>query len=101
MIRFISKRKGLESSVSNSINCSNMFDEQQMYQEEEKLLLSVLSTHNKSTVEQGDSLEKLIKFLFERIKLINSIEVTNRDIAIGQIDLQFNTVDEQAYNILG
>ena len=64
LIKFTSKKKDLELSINNSINCSNMFNERQMYEEEEKLLSSVLSTGTRSTVEQGDSLENLTKLLF-------------------------------------
>lgn len=99
--QFISKRKAVESTIESSINCSNMFDDEKLYEDEERLMSLALSTCNKSTTKQGDSLEDLMKALFGRVKIIDSVKVTNRDIAIGQIDLQLTPIDEQVYNIWG
>lgn len=101
--KFIARKMDLESSIKDSMNCCSMFDNEKIYENEEKLMSLVTSTRSnkKNTTEQGDSLEYLMKALFGRVKFIDNVEVTNRDIAIGQIDLQLNPIDERAYDVLG
>ncbi len=99
--QFISKREGIEAHFKDSLNCCNMFDNENIYEEEKQLISLVMSTRKGRTTEQGDSLENLMKSLFGRVKFIDSVKVTNTNIAIGQIDLQLNPIDEQAYNIWG
>ncbi|WP_375477295.1 hypothetical protein [uncultured Nostoc sp.] len=107
--KFIAKKINIDSSVENSINCCNMFDDNRMYEDEEKLLSLVLSSRNKSTSRkinttttvQGDSLEDLMKSLFGRVKFIDDVRITNRDLSIGQVDLQLTPIDDIAYKILG
>lgn len=103
--RFVERQIYIQSKVQDSINCCNMFDDEKMYDNEENLISLVDSTRSKystaKTTEQGDALENLMKALFNRVKFIDSIEITNRDTAIGQIDLQLTPIDERAYDILG
>lgn len=98
--QYIRTVKNVEALEKNSLTCSDVFDGNEMYEPEEKLLQKVLDKHT-TTTEQGDSLELLMKSLFERIKFIDSVKVTNRDITIGQIDLQLRLVGEIGYKILG
>ncbi|MBV6626908.1 MAG: hypothetical protein KI793_28880 [Rivularia sp. (in: Bacteria)] len=98
---FVSRQQAINLSLKDSINCCNMFDSENMYDEEEKLILLVLSKNSKNTTQQGDSLETLMKSLFRRVKFIDDVQITNRDLPIGQIDLQLTPIDDIAYKVLG
>lgn len=96
----ISRMESIESHDENSVGCKDLFNGEEMYDEEEKLFLQVTSSH-KNTTEQGDALENLLKKLFNRIQFLDCVAVTNKDIAIGQIDLQLNVISDRAYKFLG
>ncbi|MDZ8088482.1 MAG: hypothetical protein RMY16_23405 [Nostoc sp. DedQUE12b] len=86
---------------TNSINCENIFDITDLYIKEKECLDKILNKKFKNTTEQGNLLEELVKLLFKRIDLIHSIEITNRDTTLGQIDIQLLPVDEVIYDVWG
>jgi hypothetical protein len=85
----------------NSLNCNNSFNCNDKYLEEKEILKRIRDKNYKTTTEQGNLLEELVKKLFNRISLISSLSVTNRDTALGQIDINLIPIDTTIYDIWG
>ena len=99
---FINKSITIDSQKRNAIHCNNAFSFDNNYEEEKKILSKIKLANHKNTKEQGDILEELLKKLFNRITLISSLSVTNKDTALGQIDINLVTIDEMMiYEIWG
>lgn len=98
---YITKSINIDSQKNNTLNCYNCFDFSDNYQEEKEIFNKINSGNFKNTKEQGDLLEDLVKSLFRRITLINSLSVTNKDTALGQIDISLIAIDETIYEIWG
>jgi hypothetical protein len=98
---FIDKLQKYEN-VKNSLNCKNCFNNLNSYQEEKLILAKIIDKNYTTTVEQGNTLELLVKSLFEKIDLVHSVKITTKDIAIGQIDIQLVPIDDDMlYEIWG
>lgn len=91
---FISKSIDHDSLKKNVLSCRNCFKNNDNYQDEKIILDKIKRGDFKSTKEQGDLLEELLKKLFSRITLLNSLSVTNKDTALGQIDISLITIDD-------
>jgi hypothetical protein len=98
---FINKSVTIDSQKRNAMNCNNAFSFDNNYEEEKEILYKIKLANYKNKKEQGDVLEELLKKLFNRIIFINSFSVTNRDTALGQIDISLTTIDETIYEIWG
>lgn len=87
----------------DSLSCNNCFKNNDSYKKEKIFLSNISNGKYKTTKEQGDVLEDLVKSLFERITFIHNVNVTNKDIAIGQTDIQLFPIDEDdmLYEIWG
>ena len=96
---FIEKEKNLE--LKNELTCDNIFKNSDLYIQEKKLLNQIAAGLFKTTKEQGDALEAVIKSLFKRINLIHNVEVTTKETAIGQIDIVLIPLRENIYDVLG
>lgn len=98
---FIDKSVTIDSQKRNAIHCNNVFSFDNNYEEEREILSKIKAANYKNRKEQGDVLEELLKKLFNRITLISSFSVSNRDTALGQIDINLLTLDEVIYEIWG
>lgn len=98
---YINKFKKFQEQQKNSLNCDNVFDSTDLYIKEKDYLDRILNGNFTNTTEQGDLLESLVKSLFDRIDLVKSVIITNKEIAIGQIDIQLIPVDELIYDVWG
>jgi len=85
----------------NAISCNNVFENADLYAIEKDLLDKILAGNFSNSKEQGDSLENLVKLLFGKIQLVHSIEVTNKDITLGQIDIQLVPIDDALFEVWG
>lgn len=94
-------KKSEASCFRDAITCKNVFKNADFYAIENELLDKILTGNFSNTKEQGDSLENLVKLLFGKIQLIHSIEITNKDIALGQIDIQLVPIDDALFEIWG
>lgn len=92
LVNYITKTRNYYQK--NSITCDNVFENLDLYASETELLNKILIGKFSSTKEQGDALENLVKSLFRRIQLVHSIEVTNREVALGQIDIQLIPIED-------
>ena len=99
--RYISKSINHYKRKTNSINCSNCFDCTDSYRKEKEILNKISIGNYTTTKEQGDALEELLKLLFDRIDVLHSFDVTDRDTALGQIDISLIPLDNTLYEILG
>jgi len=81
--------------------CETIFSNDDNYSIEKKLLSEIDSRNFSTTKDQGDALENLIKNLFNRIQLLDSITITKKDTALGQLDLQIATISDYIYDVLG
>jgi len=91
----------ISSHQKNQVNCGNIFDNSNSYSSEKAYLDRIKASDFSTTKEQGDLLEELVKSLFSRIDLIHSVEITNRDITLGQIDIQLIPVVDTIYDVWG
>lgn len=98
---YIHKLKKIQDRQSNSLNCENVFDNSNLYVLEKGYLEKILNNEFTNTKEQGDLLEFLVKSLFQRIDLVQSVIVTNKDTALGQIDIQLIPLEEYVYDVWG
>lgn len=98
---YINKRIDFDRQKNNSMNCNNCFSCNDKYKDEIKIVHQINSKNFKNTTEQGNLLEDLVKNLFSRITLITSLSVTNKDTALGQIDINLIPIDETIYEIWG
>lgn len=89
-----------ESLASHSVGCGDIFDSDNLYVDESDYIKIVLAPAN-STTQQGDSLEELIKRFFRRVKLVHTVNTTNKEISLGQIDIQITPMNEMLYDLLG
>jgi hypothetical protein len=89
-----------ESIMPNSVNLAAMFDSSNSYRYESEMLAEVFAEQS-NTKKQGDALESLIKSLFKRVKLFHSVEITNKDITLGQVDIQIIPIHSSAYDLFG
>ena len=96
---YISKSINFDKKQKNSMNCDNCFCFNDNYTEEKEILSQIKSGNFQNTTEQGNLLENLLKNLFNRFELISSFSVTNRDTALGQIDINLTPIDETIYDI--
>jgi hypothetical protein len=96
-------KKSEESNLlfENSIGCEHIFENNDNYILENEIFSKIEAQNFSTTKEQGDLLEDLVKSLFSRIKLIATINKTNMDTALGQVDIQLIPVSERFYSILG
>ena len=49
--QFINKREKIEAYYKDSLNCCNMFDDENIYEEEQQLISLVMSTRRGKTTE--------------------------------------------------
>lgn len=98
---YINKHKKIQGKQKDVLNCDNVFDTTNLYDEEKKYLDKISNGSFANTKEQGDLLELLVKCLFQRIDLLQSVIITNKDMAIGQIDVQLIPVQEYIYDVWG
>jgi hypothetical protein len=98
---FISKSVKIDSKGTNTLNCNNCFRCNDNYAEEKQIIEDLKNKKFKTSKEQGDCLEILLKKMFKRIELISSFNVTNKDTSLGQIDIILNPIDDTIYDILG
>ena len=98
---FINKSTRNDDRKRDVLTCKNTFTCDNGYKSEKEILAKIKAGSFKTTKEQGDLLENLLKSLFNRISLISSLSVTNRDTALGQIDINLMTVDETIYEVWG
>jgi hypothetical protein len=98
---FVDKSIKNDTCKRNILTCNNIFSCTDDYKEERDILNTIKAGNFKTTKIQGDLLEDLLKKLFNRISLISSLSITNRDTALGQIDISLMTVDETVYEIWG
>jgi hypothetical protein len=98
---YINKRINFDTQKNNSMNCNNCFCGDDEYKTEKEIFQKIKSKDFRHTTEQGNLLEDLVKNLFARITLINSLSVTNKDTALGQIDINLIPIDETIYEIWG
>lgn len=82
--RFITNCQALEQRVNNSVHCGNSFENSDSYSFERSCLEAIRSGNYRTTSDQGNTLEFLVKSLFNRISLVNCLEVTNRETELGQ-----------------
>lgn len=80
----------------NTLTCDNAFENLDLYAPENEAHAAIRKGTFSNTTEQGNALESLIKALFSRIQLVHSVTVTNREIALGQIDIQLIPIDNAA-----
>jgi hypothetical protein len=99
---FINKSIQNDARKMNILTCNNIFKCDDNYQDEKDILSRIKAGNFETTQEQGNLLEELLKKLFNRISLISSLSVTNKDTALGQIDINLITVDEKTiYEVWG
>ncbi len=98
---FINKSVKNDERKKDILTCSNIFSCNDGYYDEKNILKRIRDRDYSTTKEQGDLLESLMKKIFNRIDLISSFSVTNRDTALGQIDISLMTVDETIYEVWG
>ncbi|MBW4563976.1 MAG: hypothetical protein KME32_23110 [Mojavia pulchra JT2-VF2] len=98
---YINKFRKFQEKQKDSLNCDNVFDITDLYIKEKDYLDKILNDRFTNTTEQGDLLESLVKSLFQRIDLVQSVIITNKDIAIGQIDIQLIPLHEYIYDVWG
>ena len=98
---FINKSIQNDAHKRDVLTCNNTFRCADGYEDEKEILTKIKSGVYKNTKEQGDLLEDLIKKLFNRMSLISSLSVTNKDTALGQIDINLITVDDTVYEVWG
>jgi hypothetical protein len=98
---FINKSIQNDDRKRDVLTCNNTFTCDDSYKNENEILTRIKAGSFKTTKEQGDLLEDLLKSLFNRMSLISSLSVTNRDTALGQIDINLMTVDETIYEVWG
>jgi hypothetical protein len=77
-----------------SYHCGNCFENENQYDEEKELIREILDNQFSSQKVKGDCLEKLIKKLFSRIQILQSVDCTSYESNIGQIDIQINMLEE-------
>lgn len=99
--KYISKSVNLDNRKIDSLNCNNCFDCTDRYTKEKDLINKIKTGIYSNTKDQGDALEELLKSLFDRIDLLHSFDVTNKDTALGQIDISLIPLDNTLYEILG
>ncbi len=95
------KKKQHFDLLKNEICCGNCFQNSDLYNYEKKLVEKIRQGNYKNTKERGDILEDLLKSIFQRISLVNSLSVTNRDTSLGQIDLILTPLDNTLFDIWG
>lgn len=98
---YINKRIDFDRQKNNSMNCNNCFSCDDEYKAEKEIFQKIKSNDFQHTTEQGNLLENLVKSLFSRITLISSLSATNKDTALGQIDINLIPIDETIYEIWG
>ena len=98
---YINKSINIDSRKNNILTCQNCFDNSDQYKQEKEIFKNIKSGNFKNTKEPGDLLENLVKSLFSRITLITSFSITNKDTALGQIDVSLIAIDETIYEIWG
>ncbi|MBE9221316.1 hypothetical protein IQ215_01275 [Cyanobacterium stanieri LEGE 03274] len=98
---YINKRINFDIQKKDLINCNNCFSCDDQYKFEKEIVQKIKSKDFQNTTEQGNLLEDLVKSLFKRITLISSLSVTNKDTALGQIDINLIPIDETIYEIWG
>jgi hypothetical protein len=87
--------------VENSLNCDNSFSNSDEYFPEIKILQKISTGSFDNTLEQGNALENLVKSLFRRINILLNVEVTNREVYLGQIDIQLIPLDDELFRVWG
>jgi hypothetical protein len=97
---FIEKSKALEL-IENELTCENIFENSNSYTPEKIILDKIFSTEFKNSKDQGDTLEALVKSLFGRIVLIHNVQITNKDTALGQIDILLVPLRDNIYDVWG
>jgi hypothetical protein len=97
--RFISKVQSAENN--NPTTCATIFSNYDRYSKEKIYLQEIASETFSTTKDRGDALEKLILEIFNRIELLDSISMTRKETALGQLDLQMVTVEDYIYDIWG
>jgi len=98
---YINKRIDFDIQKKDFMNCNNCFSCDDEYKLEKEIIQKIKSKDFQNTTEQGNLLENLVKSLFKRITLISSLSVTNKDTALGQIDINLIPIDETIYEIWG
>jgi hypothetical protein len=96
--RFIQKVK---LSESDSTTCEKIFSNSDSYSSEKEYLLKISSGQFINTKDRGDALENLVLSIFNKIDLLDSISLSGKQTALGQIDLQLVTVEDYIYDIWG
>lgn len=97
---YLEKAIAQDNSSNNAVNCGNSYKAHD-HSEEKEVLRKIREEDYGPTTEQGDLLELLLKKLFNRITLISSVSITNKDSILGQIDVKIITLDETFYDVLG
>ena len=108
ILEYIDKSKKIDSRIleahPNSFNCLNTFTLGDGYIDEKIDLLNIKNSSKsskKTTKQRGNDLESLIKKIFRRLDLISSFEVTGRDTALGQIDINLVPINNILFDTWG
>jgi hypothetical protein len=103
LIRDVSKfiKKVENSAQKNQLTCGNCFQNLDDYKEEKILFDRIKIGNFSNTKEQGDALEELVKLMFSRIDLVESVTITTKETAIGQIDIILIPLRDNLYDIWG
>lgn len=96
--RFIQKVKTYEG---DSTTCETVFSNSDAYSNEKIYLQEMASNKFITAKDRGDALENLIRSIFNRIDLLDGINITRKQTALGQLDLQLVTVKDYIYDIWG
>jgi hypothetical protein len=95
--RFITKAK--LSERLDELNCENIFDNEDSYTKEKSILEKIRLGQFSNTKEKGDALEDLVKSLFGRVDLINSVQICNKETGVGQIDIILIVLRDNIYDV--
>jgi hypothetical protein len=94
-------QKNEKISHRDQLTCENCFENVDNYKEEKELLAKIKAGVFENPTDQGNALERLIKSLFNKITLINSVKITNKETALGQIDIILIPLCGNLYDVWG
>lgn len=88
-------------SEGDSTTCEKIFSNSDSYLNEKKYLLEISSGQFSTTKDRGDALENLVRSIFNKIDLLDSISLSRKQTILGQIDLQLVTIEDYIYDVWG